>query len=121
MTKSYTTQALADALDGQLVGDGAVVITRLAHPADLRGAGDLALAMDDKLLPLLTKGVVRAAIVGPKAKLESGLVGSCITVQRPRLAMAKLTQLFAEPVAVAAGIHPSAVIEAGAKIGADSA
>jgi UDP-3-O-[3-hydroxymyristoyl] glucosamine N-acyltransferase len=37
------------------------------------------------------------------------------------VALARLTALFAEPVAVKAGIHPSAVVEKGAKIGKNPA
>jgi UDP-3-O-[3-hydroxymyristoyl] glucosamine N-acyltransferase len=119
MPNSFTTQALAEALDGQLIGDGQILITRLAHPADVRDGGDLALAMDNKLLPLLDKGVARAAVVGREANLPPGQIEACIVVNRPRLAIAKLTSLFANPVPVAAGIHPSAVIEQGALLGAN--
>ena len=117
MSKSFTTQALAEALDGQLIGDGAIPVTRLAHPADIRDGGDLALAMEDKLLPLLTAGKVRAAVVNQKAKLEPGTVEACIIVNRPRLAMAKLTSLFAVPTPILNGIHATAVIEQGASLG----
>ena len=50
-------------------------------------------------------------------KIEPGFVDACIVVDRPRLAMAKLTTLFAEPLACPRGIHPSAVVEAGAQLG----
>lgn len=117
MSATYTMQALAEILGGQLIGDGAIPIARLAHPADVRGRGDLVLAMDKKLLPLLAGGMARAAVVSGEARPEPGLVEACIVVGRPRLAMAKLTNLFARPVPAIEGIHPSAVIEAGAKLG----
>lgn len=119
MSRTYTTQSLADALGGDLIGDGRIVISRLAHPADVRGAGDLALALDAKLLPLLENTTSRAAIINRDAKLPPGLVEATIAVDRPRLALAKLTSLFAEPVPVVAGIHQTAVIEAGAQLGAN--
>ena len=117
MSRTYTTQTLADALGGDLTGDGQIVITRLAHPADVRGAGDLALALDAKLLPLLENTASRAAIISRDTKLTPGLVAATIAVDRPRLALAKLTSLFAAPVPVLTGIHPTAVIEAGAHLG----
>jgi UDP-3-O-[3-hydroxymyristoyl] glucosamine N-acyltransferase len=117
MPKPYTTEALAAALSGQLIGDGKIPITRLAHPADIRDPGDLALAMDAKLLPLLAKGKPRAAIVATGTLPDPGLLEACIAVDRPRYALAKLTNLFSEPVPIIAGIHPSAVIEPGATIG----
>jgi UDP-3-O-[3-hydroxymyristoyl] glucosamine N-acyltransferase len=42
-----------------------------------------------------------------------------IVVSRPRLVLAKLTQLFERPVHVASGIHPWAVIDPTATIGED--
>lgn len=118
MQHSFTTKALAEALDGELIGNGDIAITRLAHPADIRDTGDLALAMDPKLLPLLEKTSAKAAVVGKNANLASGVVDACIIVNRPRLAMARLTTLFEKQVPHVEGIHPSAVIEKGAVLGA---
>ena len=55
MVKTYTTQMIAQALGGRLIGDGQILIERLSHPADIQGARDLALVMDRKLLPLLNQ------------------------------------------------------------------
>src|SRR5262249_43573557 len=115
MAKTYTTQAIAQALQGRLIGDGNIMIERVSHPADVQSAGDLALAVDQRLIPLLADSHARAAVVSHDAEIEPGLVDACIVVDRPRLAMAKLTNLFAEQVAIAPGIHPSAVIEDGAQ------
>ncbi len=117
MGKTCTTSEIALALDGQLVGDGHIVIARVAHPSDVRGEADLALAVDKALLPLLTESEARAAVIGKDADIEPGLLDAIIIVERPRLAMAKLTALFAEPVPVEPGIHPSAVVEPGAQLG----
>jgi UDP-3-O-[3-hydroxymyristoyl] glucosamine N-acyltransferase len=117
MSKTYTTQAIAQALDGRLIGDGNILITRVTHPADVRGAHDLALAVDAGLLPLLAKTAARAAVISGEAEIEPGFIDACIVIDRPRLAMAKLTALFAEQVAVPRGIHPTAVIEDGAQLG----
>jgi UDP-3-O-[3-hydroxymyristoyl] glucosamine N-acyltransferase len=117
MHKTYTTQAIAEALNAKLSGDGGLIVTRLAHPADIQNESDLALATDPRLLPLLSGKKARAAIVSSEAQMEPGLVDACIVVDRPRFALAKLTNMFAEPVAISPGIHPSAVIEEGAQIG----
>jgi UDP-3-O-[3-hydroxymyristoyl] glucosamine N-acyltransferase len=117
MVRTYTTQAIAQAVDGRLIGDGHILIERVAHPADVQNDRDLALAVDGKLLPLLAKSRARAAVVSHDAEIEPGLVDACILVERPRLAMAKLTKLFAEPPAIAKGIHPSAIVEDGAQLG----
>jgi UDP-3-O-[3-hydroxymyristoyl] glucosamine N-acyltransferase len=121
MPKNFTLQEIAHAVDGQLIGDGSLRVARLAHPADLRGAGDLALAMDAKLLPLLKDASVSAAIVAAAHESDSAFIANRILVARPRVALAQLTVLFAEPVTVAPGIHPSAVIEDSTTIGKNAA
>ncbi|MDE1901846.1 MAG: UDP-3-O-(3-hydroxymyristoyl)glucosamine N-acyltransferase [Alphaproteobacteria bacterium] len=117
MTKTYTLQEIAAAIDAPLIGDGAQTVTRLAHPADITGDACLALAMDAKLLPLLENHKNTPAIVAAQNEEESGFLTTRILVARPRLAIAKLTALFAEPVSVAPGIHPLAVVEPGAVLG----
>lgn len=118
MSKTFTLKEIADAVGGKLIGDGKLHISRLAHPADILGERDLALATDAKFLALL-KGtkVVAAMVVGDEK--DSAFIPSRIIVSRPRVAMAKVTALFAEPVHVEKGIHKTAVIEKGAKIGAN--
>ena len=117
MVKQFSTFQIAQALDGQLIGDGNIPIDRVAHPADIRGPKDIVLATDKKLLPLLLASQARIAIVSAEAELEPGLLEACIIVSRPRLALAKLTNLFAEEISVAVGVHPSAIVEAGAQLG----
>lgn len=116
---SYTLQEIANAVEGHLIGDGFLRISRLAHPADVLTPEDLALAMDPKLLPLL-KGRDVAAIVSGSEE-DSAFLKTRIIVLRPRVALARLTALFAKPVFVQPGIHPTAVIEDGAKIGKNPA
>jgi UDP-3-O-[3-hydroxymyristoyl] glucosamine N-acyltransferase len=73
--------------------------------------------MDSRLWPLVEQNPPRSLVVNDKAMLEPGFASACIVVSRPRLAMAKLTNLFAVPVPVSAGIHPTAIIELGVTIG----
>jgi UDP-3-O-[3-hydroxymyristoyl] glucosamine N-acyltransferase len=118
--KNITLQKIAEVTSGQLIGDGSISIARLAHPADIQNAGDLALAMDAKLLPLVKDAGIKTAIVSGNPE-DSTFVTNRVIVARPRLAMAQLTELFAEPVAIPAGIHPSAVIEKSARVGKNAA
>ena len=111
-----TLQQIAEAAGGRLTGDGSLTVTRLSHPADIKAPQDLVLAMDPALLPLLKNNPPLAAVVSGKDE-DSSFIKNRIFVERPRLAIAKLTALFAEPVFVKKGIHPSAVIEEGVKIG----
>ncbi|MDD3287644.1 MAG: UDP-3-O-(3-hydroxymyristoyl)glucosamine N-acyltransferase [Alphaproteobacteria bacterium] len=117
MTKILTTGDIAKAIGGKLVGDDGIKISRVAHPADVTGEGDIVLAIDDKLIPLLKDGSARAAIVSGGAEIEDGALDAYIIVERGRFAMAALTKMFDEQVFVAPGIHPSAVVEDGAKLG----
>jgi UDP-3-O-[3-hydroxymyristoyl] glucosamine N-acyltransferase len=120
MSKTFSLQVIADAVEGRLIGDGKIRVSRLAHPADVIDAGDLAVAMDAKLLPLLENTKAVAAVVSGDEK-DSAFLKARIVVARPRLAMAKLTALFEEPVFVKPGIHKSAVIEKRATIGKNAA
>jgi UDP-3-O-[3-hydroxymyristoyl] glucosamine N-acyltransferase len=121
MTKPYTMAELAEALDGKLIGDGSVKIARLAHPSEARHEGDLALAMDKNFLPLLSEHKVRAAVIADETAVDPKSFRSLIVVKRARLAMAVLTNLFAQVVSVPKGVHPSAIVEKGAKLGKDVA
>ena len=122
MSKSLTTAAIAKALGAKLIGDGTLTISRIAHPADATSPDDLALAIDNSLLPLLAESTIRAAVTGPEAELEPGQLDAQIVVtDRGRYAMSKLTALFEEPVPVPVGIHPTAVIDPSAHIGEGAA
>ncbi len=110
---------IATALGAQLVGDGSVLVRGVAHPA-MAAADMLALAVEDgaeKLLPR-TKAAAAAVAEGRAAAL-SGLKGG-IVVKRPRLALAKLLEIFDRPPVAVSGVHPSAVVDPTATIGADA-
>jgi len=109
---------VAQTLGADLGGDGSVVVTRLAHPADVRSVRDLVLAMDPALMPLLADTAIEAVIVPKGADVPSS-IKAWIEVGRSRVALAQLTRLFEEPVEVPEGIHPTAVIEEGAYIAPD--
>jgi len=119
MSKTLTLQEIAIAVEGHLIGDGSLRMARLAHPSDIKGPSDLVLAMDPELLPLLKESNASAAVVSGDEKV-SEFIANRILVERPRVALSKLTALFAEPVTVPPGIHPTAEIEDGAHVGAHS-
>lgn len=117
MKKQFTIAEVAEALAGRYVGDGTIVVDRVTHPSDAECPQDLALATDKSLIPLLAAGKARAAIVGEGAEIADGILGAVIFVKRPRLALAGLTNLFADTPCLAAGIHPTAIVESGAQLG----
>ncbi|MDD2325558.1 MAG: UDP-3-O-(3-hydroxymyristoyl)glucosamine N-acyltransferase [Alphaproteobacteria bacterium] len=118
MTKKLKMADIAEALGGQLGGDGSFEVERVAHPADIRGPKDLVLATDKALLPLLEGSIVEAVIVSEGAQVPSS-IKAYVEVGRSRVALSKLTKLFEEPVAVPKGIHPTVIIEEGAYVAPD--
>jgi UDP-3-O-[3-hydroxymyristoyl] glucosamine N-acyltransferase len=110
-----TLDEIAKYLDGKLQGDPAVVIKRIVHPALAREPGDLALVLSANVLDLLKRNQVTNAIA--PAELDSLDVPNYILVSRPRLALARLLELFERPVYSGEGVHPTAAIDPTAKIG----
>lgn len=121
MTNTFTMAALAQALDGKLIGDGAFTVERVTHPADVQGEHDLVLAMDKNLLPLLATSGAKAAVIADETAVKASAFAALIVVRRPRLAMATLTNMFAQETKIPAGVHPTAIVEKGAKLGANVA
>ena len=110
-----TLGEIAKYLDGKLQGDPAVVINRIVHPALVQGPGDLALVLSANVLDLLKRNQATNAIA--PAELDSLDVPNYILISRPRLALARLLELFERPVYSGEGIHPTAAIDLTAKIG----
>jgi UDP-3-O-[3-hydroxymyristoyl] glucosamine N-acyltransferase len=110
-----TLGEIAKYVDGKLEGDPRIEISRIVHPALVRGPGDLALVLSANVLDLLKRNQVTCAIA--PAELTSLDVPNYILVSRPRLALARLLELFERPVYSAEGIHPTAVIDPTAEIG----
>jgi UDP-3-O-[3-hydroxymyristoyl] glucosamine N-acyltransferase len=110
-----TLGEIAKYVDGQLHGDAAVVVNRIVHPALVRGPEDLALVLSANAVSLLKQSQATNAIA--PAELTSLEVPNYILVSRPRLALARLLELFERPVFSGDGIHPTAVVDPTAKIG----
>jgi UDP-3-O-[3-hydroxymyristoyl] glucosamine N-acyltransferase len=113
-----TLGQIAKYLDGELRGNADVAITRVVHPALVRGPEDLALILSQGVLDLLKQNQVANAVV--PAELGPIDVPNFVLVPRPRLALARLLELFERPAYSTEGIHPSAVIDPTAKIGANT-
>jgi UDP-3-O-[3-hydroxymyristoyl] glucosamine N-acyltransferase len=107
---------IAAALSASFIGDGEIEIQRIADPATETGASDLAVAITPNSVAALESCRARAAVVavgcdGPLERFDA-----VITVGRPRVALAILTNLFARPIGIDAKIHPTAVIAADSEI-----
>lgn len=114
---SLSLQSIAASLDATLIGDGNLVVTRVVHPADAKVSQDMALAFEKELHPLLEDSKAGAVALAEGQEDMAKNFKGAVVVKRGRLAMAKLTALFANPANVAVGVHPSAVVDVTAKIG----
>lgn len=117
MDRKMKLSEISEALGGELAGDGEIEITGIAHPAEATGAGDLVLAMDEDMLPLLADSEARAAVVTADADIPDGAIDGTITVGRARVAMGRLTGIFEKPAHREEGIHATAVIDPTATLG----
>lgn len=106
---------IANLLGATLHGDSTLLVRRPAHPA-AAGPDDLALAMQPELLSLLPDSAAKCALVATGLQPPEGSVAAWLEVGRPRLAMARVTQRFAPVSEAQPGVHPLALIEAGAEI-----
>jgi len=110
-----TLGEIADFVGGELRGDASVSITRIVHPAVAEESSDLAFVLSEKAAQLLSNGKIFNAIV-PAGVAHSSSV-NLILVSRPRLVLAKLTELFARPVHVTPGINHLTAIDPTAQLG----
>lgn len=115
--KNITLRELAEQLNGTVVGDADLVVNQLVHPMEARSERDLIFISDEGLLAVLPKLPVKAVVVGEGTPLPEGLLKGHVVVKRPRYALAHLLEIFDKPVHAYTGIHPSAVVETGAKLG----
>ena len=111
---THTVSSIAALIHGEVLGDGAVILSGLAAAAEAR-AGDLTFAEKDSYLAAAEDSLGAAILVGPTA-----LAGKkpLIRVAHPRTALATLLPLFYPLPVHAPGIHASAVIDPTAVIAA---
>ncbi len=126
-----TLKELARLVGGEVVGDPALEITRLA-PIDSAGPGEISFIANPKYLPLLKTTRAAAVVVSPGVEAAGPALIVC---DSPYLAFAKILTLLhvkrPEPKGVMAGafvdpgadlaeevtVHPGCVVSAGVRIG----
>lgn len=120
---AITVRELAQALDARSWGDLDLRVTGAAEPAAAGpvgpDGGTIALAMAPKYAALLQPGSM--AILAEGTDPEPLGLRAAIFAPRPRLLMAGLTRAFDAGPGIAPGIHPAAVVDPSAVIGADAA
>ena len=114
----FTLDQIARSIGAVAVGDAALQVTGVAEP---QGAGpsDLAMALKPEYAALLPQGQARAAVMWEGADWQGHGLQGAILPKRPRYALAGVTRLFDPGQHFAPGIHPTAVIDPSADLGAD--
>jgi UDP-3-O-[3-hydroxymyristoyl] glucosamine N-acyltransferase len=111
------TGELVAQLGGELLGDAGLALRGLAS-LEAAGPGDIGFLSNPRYLAVLQQSAAGCVIVGPGQREAVAMRASAIVSADPYLYYARLTQWWAlrtrKPAAK--GVHPSAVIEAGAQI-----
>ncbi|WP_295371519.1 UDP-3-O-(3-hydroxymyristoyl)glucosamine N-acyltransferase [uncultured Pseudacidovorax sp.] len=107
------------ALGGELLGDAAMVVERLA-PLAAAGPAAISFLSHPRYRKELLASRAGCVIVAPSMRDEAMARGACLVVDDPYLYFARLTQLWKarHSPAQPPGIHPSAVVDAGAHVDA---
>lgn len=116
---THTVDAIARATGLTLLGDGTLAVRGPAEPGTAR-EDDLALAMSPAYAPALSRSRARAAVVWEGADWQGLGLAAALIAPQARVALAGITAHFQHSPDVAPGIHPSAVLEEGARIGPDA-
>ena len=111
--KTFSIEEITKIVGGMLTKAEDVEITHIAPPL-LADEKTLALALGEDEIANLSKSKARAALVPLGVQID-GL--TTIEVERPRLAMMKLLNLFYVPPSVNKDVHPTAVVDPTAKLG----
>jgi UDP-3-O-[3-hydroxymyristoyl] glucosamine N-acyltransferase len=113
----HTVGDIAKAMQADVFGDADLRILYAAEP-QIAGPSDLAVATSASYADKLRDGAARAALLWEGADWQALGLEAAIIPRRPRFAMAQLTPLFDPGQNFAEGIHPSAVIDPTAELGA---
>jgi UDP-3-O-[3-hydroxymyristoyl] glucosamine N-acyltransferase len=103
----FRLDELVDRLGGELVGDPAVTVRRVAT-LDEAGEGDLAFLANPKYHSRLKACRASAVILGPAARDLTDRPR--IVAPDPYVYFARVAQLFTPPEVLPAGIHPAAAV-----------
>jgi UDP-3-O-[3-hydroxymyristoyl] glucosamine N-acyltransferase len=116
---STTLAELHQALGGELIGDGHLVIRRIAGLAAAE-AGAISFVSHPRYVAQLRTTAAACLIVSPALRDEAVARGAALITPDPYLYFARLTQWWAAHTRPQAelGVHPSAVVSPEAQLGA---
>ena len=111
-----TAAAIAEAVGGRLVGDPSVVVGGVA-PLDRASPKDLSFLGVAKYASQFTASRAGVVLVSPELAETPGQVGTRIVVDRPQEALLALLPRFQRVDTPAPGVHPTAIIGSGVRLG----
>jgi len=115
VTLSKTLAELADYVGGKVIGDGSVVIGKVAA-LDQAGAGDISFLTNPRYRPLLDQCRAGAVIVGRGIAAKSAARHNFLECADPYLALARILQLFSPPESFNAEVSPLASVDPSAML-----
>jgi UDP-3-O-[3-hydroxymyristoyl] glucosamine N-acyltransferase len=110
---------LAQRLGAEIVGDGAQEIRGVASVSSAN-PGDLVFVEDEQFLPAAVQSQASAIVVGEFARGKTA-EKALLIARHPRLAFARAAAVILAPTKATGGIHPTATVDSGAKLGKDVA
>ncbi|MGI4811854.1 MAG: UDP-3-O-(3-hydroxymyristoyl)glucosamine N-acyltransferase [Janthinobacterium lividum] len=120
---AFTLQQLAERFGARLIGDGACAVESLA-PLDQARAGQLAFLANEKYLGQVATTAASAVLLSEADLARAGGAGTrnWLVAANPYACFARISQGFVDAAEIAppAGVHASAVIEAGAVVAASA-
>lgn len=118
-TPDFALGAIASYLGGELIGDPGLRITRIG-PLEGATPSTLSFLSNPRYQSQLAQSQAGCVIVAPAMRDAAAARGAAIVLPDPYLGFARLTQWWAARTrpAAAQGVHPSAVIDPSATLGA---
>jgi UDP-3-O-[3-hydroxymyristoyl] glucosamine N-acyltransferase len=115
--EALTAASIAEAVGGTVVGDATAAVRAIA-PLDRAGPEDLSFLASARYLPMLAASRAGVVLVAPELSSLEGAARAYVVVARPHEALLTLIPRLYRTDAPAAGIHPTAVVGRGARLGA---
>lgn len=108
-----TLEELAGLVKGKVEGDGKTIIKGVARVEEAK-RGEITLAVSEKFLRKAKSSQASAVIVSLEIR---DFPKSILRTENPRLAFAQILEIFTPQVQRFSGIHPTAIMGKGVKIG----
>lgn len=117
---ALTASAIAERVRGRLLGDGSTVVTSVA-PLERAGPTDLSFLASARHAGHMARSTAAVVFVSEETAAAAAGVPARIVVEDPREALASVLPLFHRAAETTPGVHPTAVLGRGVRLGRDVA